>query len=160
MKKIVIVLSIILVICGCTNKLDEDQLIYNGYVEELKELPKTNTIDHLVDVDIELEKEKEDEITYRVTIDQPKEKMKEVEVFVYHNQKTEDIYPSLGVFDEKVNLIPNLKANKDDNVKGIVLVGYIKTKKKLEEFHPTIKVMISYNNEDNERQKIYYTKKF
>lgn len=159
MKKIGITLIIILVICGCTNKLDEDQLIYNSYVEELRELSKIDTIDDLVNIDIELEKEKEDEITYRVTIDQPKEKMKQVEVFVYHNQKTEDIYPSIGVFDEKVNLIPNLKENKDDNVKGIVLVGYIKTKKKLEEFHPTIKVMISYNNEENERQKVYYTKK-
>ncbi len=159
MKKIGIVLIVIILICGCTNRLDENQLIYNSYVEELKELKKTNTTKDIVDVDIELEKNSKDEITYRVTIDQPKEKMKQVEAFVYHDQKTEDIYPSIGIFDEKVNLVPNLKKESENNTEGIVLVGYIKTKKELEEFHPTFKVMILYNNKDNERQKIYFTKK-
>lgn len=159
MKKIGIVLILIMIICGCTNRLDENQLIYNSYVEELKELKSTNTAKDIVDIDIKLEKSSNDEITYRVTIDNPKEKMKQVEAFVYHDQKTEDIYPSIGVFDEKVNLIPNLKEKDEKNTEGIVLVGYIKTKKEIEDFHPTMKVMILYNNQENERQKIYFTKK-
>lgn len=159
MKKIGIVLILIMIICGCTNRLDENQLIYNSYVEELKELKSTNTAKDIVDIDIKLEKSSNDEITYRVTIDNPKEKMKQVEAFVYHDQQTEDIYPSIGVFDEKVNLIPNLKEKDEKNTEGIVLVGYIKTKKEIEDFHPTMKVMILYNNQENERQKIYFTKK-
>ncbi len=159
MKKIGIVLILIMIICGCTNRLDENQLIYNSYVEELKELKSTNTAKDIVDIDIKLEKSSNDEITYRVTIDNPKEKMKQVEAFVYHDQKTEDIYPSIGIFDEKVNLIPNLKEKDEKNTEGIVLVGYIKTKKEIEDFHPTMKVMILYNNQENERQKIYFTKK-
>ena len=159
MKKIGIVLILIMIICGCTNRLDENQLIYNSYVEELKELKSTNTAKDIVDIDIKLEKSSNDEITYRVTIDNPKEKMKQVEAFVYHDQQTEDIYSSIGVFDEKVNLIPNLKEKDEKNTEGIVLVGYIKTKKEIEDFHPTMKVMILYNNQENERQKIYFTKK-
>lgn len=158
MKKIGITVLVILLICGCTNRLDENQIIYDSYVEELKELKKTNTTKKIVDVDIELEKNTEDEITYRVTIDNPKVKMKEVEAFVYHNQKTDDIYPSVGIFDQKVNLISNLKESTEENAKGIVLVGYMKTKKEIEDFHPTFKIMILYNDENNERQKIYATK--
>lgn len=158
MKKLGIVLIVILVFSGCAGKIDEDQLVYNGYVEELKELKNITNSKKIVDVDIELDKD-DSNISYRVTIDQPNQEMYNIEAIVYHTTKTEDIFPSIGVFDKKLNLIPNLEENKGDNVKGIVLAGYIETDKSLEEFHTTFKVMILYNNKDNERQKIYYTKK-
>lgn len=160
MKKVGLIIVIILILCGCTSKIDENQLVYNSYVEEMKELKEKTTSKEIVDVEIELEEEKNGEITYRVTIDHPKEEMKNIEAMVYHTEKTEDIYPTIGVFDKKLNLIPGLKKNEEDNVKGIVLGGYIKTRKSLEEFHPTFKVMILYNDHENERKKIYYIKKF
>ena len=160
MKKVGMIVVIILILCGCTSKIDEDQLIYNGYVEEMKEIKTDTTSEDIVNVEIELEEETDGEITYRVTIDQPKEEMKDIEAMVYHTEKTDDIYPTIGVFDKKLNLIPGLKDNKDNNVKGIVLGGFIKTRKSIEQFHPTFKIMILYNNKENERKKIYYIKKF
>ena len=71
-KKIIIGLITSALVCSCITLLDEDKLIYNSYVEELKELKKTNTSKEIVDVDIELEKSENNEITYRVTIDNPK----------------------------------------------------------------------------------------
>ncbi len=158
MKKLAIVIVMILIFSGCASKIDENQLIYNSYVEELTELKLTTTSKKIVDVDIELEEEK-GEISYRVTIDNPRVVMNDVEAIVYHTSKTSDIYPTIGVFDKKINLVPNLKKNKDDNVKGVVLAGYIKSKKSLDEFHTTFKVMILYNDKNNERKKIYYSKK-
>lgn len=158
MKKISVIIILLLITCGCTGKLDEDTITYHSYVEELSELKKTTTSKGIVDVAIELNRYSDDEITYSVVIDNPKEKMKNVEAIVYHDQETTDVYPSVGIYDKKLNLIPNLKKNTDKNVKGIVLVGYIKTKKNISKFHPTLKVMMIYYNSDNERQKIYYSK--
>lgn len=160
MKKISIIILIVIVLCGCTGKLSENNLIYNSYIEELKELNNNTSSNNIVDIDIELEKNTDDEMTYRITIDNPKVKLRQVEAIAYHEIKTDDVFPSIGVFDEKLNLIPGLEKNDGKNVKGMILVGYIKTKKELKDFHPTIKVMLLYNNEDNERQKIYYTKTF
>lgn len=157
-KKIIIGLITAALVYSCINLLDEDKLVYNSYVEELKELKKTNTAKEIVDVDIELEKSENNEITYRVTIDNPKEEMKDVEAIVYHNEETQDTYPSVGVFNEKVNLIPGLEENDNEDKEEVVLIGHIKTKELVENLDPTMKVMILYNNEDNERQKIYYTK--
>lgn len=158
MKKISVIIVLLLIMCGCTGRLDEDTITYHSYVEELSELKKTTTSKGIVDVAIELNRYSDDEITYSVVIDNPKEKMKNVEAIVYHDQETTDVYPSVGIYDKKLNLIPNLKKNEDKNVKGIVVVGYIKTKQNIEKFHPTLKVMMIYYNSDNERQKIYYSK--
>lgn len=158
MKKISVIIVLLLILCGCTGKLDEDTITYHSYVEELSELKKTTTSKGIVDVSIELNQYSDDEITYSVVIDNPKEKMKNVEAIVYHDQETTDVYPSVGIYDKKLNLLPNLKKNEGKNVKGIVLVGYIKTRKNIKKFHPTLKVMIIYYNSENERQKIYYSK--
>ena len=159
MKKIALLLMILFLITGCQYQLSENEIIYKGYVEELKELKNGADVSKIVDLDIKLDKLTEDEITYSVVIDNPKVKMRKVEAIVYHDQKTEDVFPSIGVFDKKLSLIPNLKKNNGDQVKGIALVGYIKSKKEVSDLHPTIKVLILYNNEDNERQKISYIKK-
>lgn len=158
MKKTFALVIIILIVSGCTGKISENQMIYNGYIEELKETPKITSTKKIVDVNIELERQTADEITYRVTIDNPKVKMNDMEAIVYHNQKTKDVFPSVGIVDDKVNLIPNLKKNKGKDVLGVVLVGYIKTKIDIKDFKPTVKVMILYNNSDNERQKLFYSK--
>lgn len=158
MKKISIIIVLLLITSGCAGALDEDTITYHSYVEELSELKKTTTSKGIVDISIELNQYTNDEITYSVVIDNPKEKMKNMEAIVYHDQETTDVYPSVGIYDKKLNLLPNLKKNEDKNVKGVVLVGYIKTKKKMETFHPTLKVMIIYYNSENERQKIYYSK--
>lgn len=161
MKKIgVIIIVTIIILCGCTGKISEDSMIYKGYVEELKELDNVTTSEGIVDINIELEKNAVDEITYRITIDDPKIKMRQIEAIAYHNFKTEAVFPSIGVYDEKLNLVPGLKKNDRKNVKGLVLIGYIKTDKSIRNFHPTIKVMMLYNDKYNERQKIYYTKTF
>lgn len=158
MKKLALIILVIVIFSGCTGKIDENQMVYDSYIEELRELKNMTTSKKIVDVNVEWEEEQE-KIAYRVTIDNPQVEMYNIEAIVYHTVKTDDIYPTIGVFDKKLNLIPNLEKNEDDNVRGIVLAGYIEKPKDISKFHPTFKVMILYNNKDNERQKIYYTKK-
>lgn len=162
-RKYIIILFSLLILVGCSKIIDENKMIYDGYVTELKELKEVADSDSykdLIDIDVKLTKNSDDEITYSVVIDNPKVKMKKVEVLIYHDKKTEDVYPSIGIFDEKKNLIPGLKKNTDTDVKGMVFVGYIKTKQEVEEINLTIKGMIAYNDENNERQKIYFIKKY
>lgn len=156
MKKTGLVCLIILLLSGCVGQLDEDNIIYHSYIEEMKELKKVTTSKDVVNVSIELDRHTDDEITYSVVIDNPKESMKNIEAIVYHDQKTADVFPSVGIYDQKLNLIPEQKHD-EKNVKGIVLVGYIATTKPIEQFHPTIQVMIVYSNPENERKKIYYS---
>lgn len=157
MKKIGLGCLIILLLSGCIGQLDEDNIIYHSYIEEMKELKKmTTTSTDIVDVSIELDRYSDDEITYSVVIDHPTEPMKNIEAIVYHDQKTEDVFPSVGIYDQKLNLLPSEKHD-GKNVKGIVLVGYIPTTKSIKQFHPTIQVMIIYSNKENERKKIYYS---
>ena len=58
----------------------------------------------------------ENRIIYQVIIDNPKVDASNVKALVIHDAKTEDIFPSVGIVDEAINL------NKQT---GIILMGYI-----------------------------------
>jgi len=142
MKYIIIILLMFLTSCQ-NNKYDE----YVNYLENQKE----NYID-IVDIELEFI-ELNEETMYKVTIDNPKEKMFDVEALVIHDYETNDIFPSFGIFEEKYNLY-NEKID-DSYTKGIILIGYIK------EFdsNKNFKILIRYKDENsNNKEFIKYIK--
>lgn len=157
MKKIGYVVLILLLMCGCEKKIDPKQKEYQDTVEQLQEKKekKFDTEFPFV-VDVSLDSFTDDEITYSVVIDQPVVPMKNIKAIAIHDVETDDIFPSIGILDEPLHLYPNEVDESSKKVKGIALVGYIKTKKKIGEFHMNLKVMVSYEDMEGNIKRYYY----
>ncbi len=154
MKKIIIIIILIISITGCTKKVSSQELLYNKYVKELNDVEEY-TIDLDFDINITIDKINEKELIYRVYIDNPKTDMNQIEAIVIHDKKTEDVFPSSGIFENKLSL----KVNREENdTKGIILGGYIDFDKSIEEFNGTFKVLIKYKSDKN--MKAYYMQQF
>lgn len=148
MKKILITSLFFLVMLGCS-KTDINKKIYDEYLEELK-MVGIATENLPFDVDIEIEK-LESEYIFVASIDNAKEDLNDIEVILMHNYETDDVFPTSGIFEEKLNLIPNKIDEEKNIVKGILLIGYIETEniKDLE-----FKVLVKANE-----KKYYYIEK-
>lgn len=125
MKKILLVLCILLV--GCSKPT-----IYDTYVKNLKENNNIST-DIPFDIEFYIDNVNENRIIYQVIIDNPQIETDNVTALVIHDGKTNDIFPSVGIVDEPINL------NID---KGIILLGYIDQTSDI-----NFKVLIETNNQ-------------
>lgn len=106
MKKLLVLLCFLLV--GCSNS------VYDNYVKELKNSEASSKIPF--DIEFNIDNVNENRIIYQVIIDNPKVDASNVKALVIHDAKTEDIFPSVGIVDEAINL---------NEQKGIILMGYI-----------------------------------
>ena len=106
MKKLLVLLCFLLV--GCSNS------VYDDYVKELKNSEASSEIPF--DIEFNIDNVNENRIIYQVIIDNPKVDASNVKALVIHDAKTEDIFPSVGIVDETINLSEH---------KGIILMGYI-----------------------------------
>lgn len=152
MKKIILLIPIILLLCGC-NKDSNELKKYNSYIEELKSSEVSKEIPF--DIAIDMSKFTDQEYMYKVVIDNPKEELKNIETIVIHDKKTKDIFPSSGIFDDKYNLIPNDIDKDNKNAKGIILIGYIPYEENID---ITFKVLFKYENNNKTNTIIYSTK--
>ena len=105
MKKIVIILfSSIILLTGCSDKkLVEEKETYIKYIQNLKKVTKS-TKDIPFEIEVKYDKLTNDEVRYQVIIDGVKEDIKNIEAIVIHNRQTNDVFPSIGIFDEKQDL--------------------------------------------------------
>ena len=124
MRKILLLICILL--AGCSKST-----IYDTYVKNLKE---NNNISEKIPFDIEfyIDNVNENRIIYQVIIDNPKIETDNVTALVIHDGETNDIFPSVGIVDDKVDL------NID---KGIILLGYVDQTSNI-----NFKVLIETNN--------------
>ena len=148
MKKIIIVLLLIL-LCGCSSS---EKNIYLDYINELKEV-KTSSKAYPFDIEVKYDKIIDREVRYQVILDNVKEDITDIEMICYQDKKTSDIYPSIGIFDDKESLF------KDKKPSGLILVGYIPYKKDIDNFHITMKVLVKYKIKNKEYKIHYVTKK-
>lgn len=125
MKKILLIICILLI--GCSKST-----IYDTYVKNLKE---NNNISTNIPFDIEfyIDNVNENRIIYQVIIDNPKIKTDNVTALVIHDGEANDIFPSVGIVDEPIDL------NID---KGIILLGYVDQTSDIR-----FKVLIETNND-------------
>ena len=134
-----------------TKKEEKEKEKYLNYVKKLKKVTESSedlpfTIEVLYD-------KIENEVRYQVIIDNPKEEIKNITALAIHNMQTDDVFPSVGIFDDKVNLVPGEKPS------GVILVGYIPYEGKLKDLEIEMKVLVSYKINDEEHTSYYLTKK-
>lgn len=155
MKKIVLVVVMLLLLTGCSNK-DNMNIEYNKYMDNLF---SSNENSEYIPCDLEITYDRisDTQISYQITFDNPKEDMRNLNIVISHNMDTHDGYPSIGVFDtEPINLV--VERTEDEDNKGVILVGYIDYTGELEDFHPEFKILINFVNAAIEEKTIYYTK--
>ena len=159
MKKILLIITLLFFITGCTNDLTKEEILYNDYVTELK--TATNYGTNLpFDLEIYVDKIIETEVMYRVIIDNPKVSLRNIEALVIHDKHTEDIFPSSGIFEPKLSLIPGVINKTSNYVEGIILAGYIPFEDELKNLNANFKLLFKYeDDEGNINTVIYSTKK-
>lgn len=149
---IFVLIMIFLTACSSKNVEEEEKNEYLTLKSKLLEsVDFKETTDFNCDIKISIDRINSEEISYRVIIDNPKENMNDIKAMVVHNYYTEDIFPSLGLFNDKESL---LVGNKD--VKGIELVGYIETIKDIDDLNLELKIWIEYITDNGEVKDIYY----
>lgn len=154
MKRILIVfLVLILFLTGCTtNDISKEKDTYLTYIKELRKINKS-TKDIPFNIEVRFDKITDSEIRYQVVIDEVKEDITDVEAITIHDKQTDDVFPSIGIFDKKQKLEVNKKPS------GIILVGYIDYQGKVEKFKCNLKLLIKYNTIDKKSHTVYYVTK-
>lgn len=154
MKRILIVfLVLILFLTGCTtNDISKEKDTYLTYIKELRKINKS-TKDIPFNIEVRFDKITDSEIRYQVVIDEVKEDITDVEAITIHDKQTDDVFPSIGIFDKKQKLEVNKKPS------GIILVGYIDYQGKVEKFKCNLKLLIKYNTNDKKSHTVYYVTK-
>ena len=149
-KKILLIIFTTIILTGCENK---EELQKNEYIAmKTNLLEKENyTAKEDLPLDITTKIDRKDEnITYKIILTNPKENMKNVKVMAIHNYYNDGTFPSIGIFDDKVELL------KTDNNPKVELEDTIKTTKDIQELNLDIKVWIEYTNDVGLTKEIYY----
>lgn len=158
MKKLIMLLFAVFIV-GCSSvKIETDNNIVEEKEDYLAIKDELNSVDKYIsdenlpcDIKISLDRINKEEISYRAIIDNPKTDMYNIKALLIHDYFTEDIFPSIGIFDETENLIVG-----NEEVRGISLVGYIETTNDIEELDLNVKLYIEYSDSEGNIQKIYY----
>ena len=151
MKKFLLIILII-ILTGCTNNEENTK---NEYIAMKSNLIKEEIISYSADelpieVTTNLDRINEEEISYKVTLTNPKENMHNIKAMIVHNHYSEEIFPSIGVFDETKELLSSDKNNE------IQLTGTIKTTENISKMNLEIKLWLQYTDDSGEKKEIYY----
>lgn len=151
MKKILLIILIIF-LTGCTNTEEDNKSEYIALKSNLLEEEITNTKEELpIDITVYLDRIDEEKIKYKVILDNPKENMHNIRSLVVHNYYSDEIFPSLGVFNQKKELLVDT-----DLEEKIELTGEIKTIKNISNMNLEIKLWLQYTDDSGEIKEIYY----
>ena len=165
MKKILVLFLLfisVFIVVGCTKQepkkdekekqnIETEKGTYLKYVKELKKITESSedtpfTVEVLYDMI-------DDEVRYQVIIDSPTEDITDISALAIHNKQTDDVFPSVGIFDDKVDL------KQDEKPSGVILVGYIPYVGEIDDFECEIKLLVSYKINDEVKKVYYVTKK-
>ena len=129
----------LLLLTGCENQQNKE------YYQAVEELQSVSTFDTEKDFQLELSVVPftDRELQYQLILDEPNVLMQDIQLLVIHDQETDDIFPSLGILDEKVTLDPEHMTTK-----GIILTGYLPNPGDMSLFYAEFRVMLSYTTVD------------
>ena len=160
MKRILCILMIFMFV-GCNldtekevneTQKEKEKNEYISYVKKVKAV-KESSSSLPFDVEVLFDKITKEEVRYQVIIDNPKEDITDVKAVAVHNMQTDDVFPSTGIFEKTMDLIPNEKPE------GIILIGYIPYTGSIDKFKCEIKVLIEYKYQNKKYTGYYVTKK-
>lgn len=158
MKKMLLIITLVFLLCACSNNVSKEEVTYNNYVSALKQEEKN--IDNLpFDLEIYVDKIIETEVMYRIIIDNPKVSLRNIEALVIHDKYTEDVFPSSGIFESKLSLIPGVINKSSNYVEGIILAGYIPFEEDVKNLNATFKLLFKYEDDDGKSHTIVYSTK-
>ena len=143
MKKVTIIFLLILIL---ENK-DEYISIKKHLLEE-KEYTKGEDLP--VDITVKIDREDEEKVKYKVILNHPKENMKDIKILVINNYYNEEVFPSVGIFDD-----PKSLSTTEQN-SSIELDSILKTTKNISKINLELKIWMEYINELGEKKEIYY----
>ena len=150
-KKVVLLLVCLLLVSGCSTQ-EED--IKNEYIALKNEmLNEKNYVSMSLPVDIitTVERIDEEDVNYKTVITNPKENMHDVKVILLHNYYSEDVFPSIGIFNESEELLMGSEVESE-----LVLEDTIKTTKNISKLGLELKLLIEYTDDNGEIKDIYY----
>lgn len=154
LKRILLVMLVfILMGCSVSTEEEEDKSEYLTIKSNLLEVKDEDYIldeDLPLDIVVEIDRMDEEEVDYRVIFSNPKEDMYDIEAMVVHNYYNEDLFPTLGLFDEKKELL----VNEEDSI--IELEDNIETNKNLSSIYLELKIYFRYKDKDGKKKEIYY----
>lgn len=146
MKKFLVVISLFLLV-GCSTKVEEEKYAYLEYKNDLEEQTEYDNEDSL-DFNTYFNIKREEEIVnYSLVIDKPKVNMYNVKALLIHDFMNEDAFPSVGIFDDPVNLM-------QDSDDKIILKGTIQTTDDIS--NVKYKLYLEYTDEEDNENKFYY----
>lgn len=158
MKKILSIIILMFLLTACSTNLTNEEKTYNEYVSYLKQ--NINYESNLpFDLEIYVDKIKETEVMYRVIIDNPKVSLRNIEALVIHDKYTEDVFPSSGIFETKLNLIPGVINKSSNYVEGIILAGYIPFEDDIKNLNASFKLLFKYEDDEGKIHTIIYSTK-
>ena len=143
-------LFIIFILCGCENAEEELKNEYLSMKSKLLNVSEFTSLDDIkFDISVSIDRVDVEKISYKVIINNAQEDMNNIQAILVHNYYVEDVFPSVGLFDEELNL----KCNTDDEV---VLSGDIKTDKDIDNLNLVLKLYIRYVDNNGNEKDIYY----
>ena len=148
MKKIIFILPLIIILVGCSNKVEENKISYLEYKSKLLE-QETFSEEKNADFNtfFNIERENEETVKYSMIIDNPKIDMYNVKALLIHDYMQEEEYPSSGILEEPIDLL-----KKSDN--RIELNGTIQTIEDISNVN--FKLYLEYTDSKGTENKIYY----
>ena len=145
------ILISLLILTGCEN---EEETIKNKYIAMKNQTCDENNYQNEelpLEIITTIERIDEEAINYNVVIKEPRENMHDVKAMVVHNYYNEDVFPSIGVFDEPKDLLIN-----NDETSELILKDTIKTTKNISKLDLELKIWIQYINDNGEKKDLYY----
>ena len=145
---LIVLIFLSLVIVGCTNKSEpvkeekkENEGNKDTYIKYVQELKK--------------EEESSENLPFDVNVEYVKGTVKNITALAIHDKQTDDVFPSVGIFDDAVTL------NEGEKPEGVVLAGYIPYTGSIDDLKNeiTVKVLIKYEYENKKITAYYVTKK-
>lgn len=147
MKKLLFIIPLFLLLIGCSSKHEDNKFAYIEYKNNLEKQDEFSNGDDL-DFNTFFNIDRDgDKVNYSLIINKPNKDMKDIKALLINDYASEDIYPSIGIFDE-------VKTIYKDSNDSIVLNGTIVSADDISNVN--FKLYLEYINDDNQKEEIYY----
>ena len=148
MKKLVILMLSLFLLCGCQPKKDE-HISYDDYLKIKSQLELCESFNEYYNFEVSLVFNPiKNQYRYDVIIDNPATPMYNILAVAYAGEEDNAICPNIGLFDAmQYHLVPGLIDKENGYYKGINLSGIVEKEK-------TVKLYVSYYMESECKTKV------